>query len=74
VILGYAFIIAGIFYWVAGIYAVVASKIFMPLTGHYVLDWMSQDKYYCALLPSWLVIIVLLSWVNWLAMKYFRHG
>lgn len=73
-ILGYAFLIAGIFYWVVGIYAVVVSKIFMPLTGHRVLDWIRDDKYYCALLPSWIVILVLLSWVNWLAMKYFRHG
>lgn len=74
VILGYAFILAGIFYWVVGIYAVVVSKIFMPLTGHQVLDWIQQDKYYCALLPSWLVIVGLLSSFNWIAMKYFRHG
>ena len=34
VIMGYAFIFAGILFWVIGWYSVVFSKVLMPFTGH----------------------------------------
>lgn len=73
-ILGYTFIVAGIFWWVIGWYAIVASKFVMPETGHVVLDWFKSDQYFMALLPSWVLTILIISSFNWVAMKYFRHA
>ena len=72
-ILGYAFVFAGFLFWVVGFYSVIVSKLFMPYTGHLILDWIKDDKYYCALIPSWLLSVAIVSWVNWVSMKYFRH-
>ena len=71
--MGYAFIFVGILFWVIGWYSVVFSKILMPFTGHQVLDFIKNDKYYIALLPSWILFTVMITWVNWVSMKYFRH-
>ena len=60
-------------FWVLGSYSVIFSKVMMPYTGHFILDWIKDDYYYCALLPAWLLTVVILAWINWVSMKYFRH-
>lgn len=71
--LGYFLIFLGLMTWTVGVYSILISKVFMPKTGHMLLDWIKEDKYYCCVLPSYLVYCMPLVWFNWTAMKYFRH-
>ena len=73
-LLGYFLISLGIFLWVIGFYSIVFSKLFMPYTGHKVLDWIKEDYYYCMVIPSYSLLIWAFIYFNWLAMKYFRHN
>jgi hypothetical protein len=59
--------------WTFGIYSIVVSKLFMPMTGHKILDWIKEDQYYCCVVPSYIVLLMPFIWLNWTAMKYFRH-
>lgn len=60
--------------YVAAMYAVVVSKLVVPETGHYLLDWVRDDNYYCLLVPCTWVVTLLAVYLNWLGMKYFRHN
>ena len=73
VILGYAMIFSGFCFWVIGMYSCFVSKLFMPHCGHLILDWIKDDKYYCALVPAWTLFICCMMAVNWFSMKFFRH-
>jgi phosphatidylinositol N-acetylglucosaminyltransferase subunit Y len=72
-LLGYAFILLGLCFWVIGAYATFFSKLVMPYTGNVVLDWIKDDKYYVQVFPAWCLVIIVLVWLNWLSMKFFRH-
>jgi len=52
---------------------VVGSK-FLPHTGNVVLDALAGDWYYSLLLPLTVPVTLVAVFVNWLAMKFFRHN
>ena len=72
-VLGYAMLLLGLFFWVFGTYACFFSKVFMPYTGHIMLDWIKDESYYIAALPSYLLTCAGLAAWNWFSMKFFRH-
>ena len=55
-------------------YSIILSKWFVQHTGHKILDWVKDDTYYCCAIPSYLMIMVIIVYFNWSAMKYFRHA
>jgi hypothetical protein len=52
---------------------VVGSKFLSP-TGNQLLDFLSTDWYYSMLLPMSVVATLVAAYLNWLAMKFFRHN
>lgn len=72
--IGYGLVALGFLSFFTGVYSVVVSKLLMPDTGHLVLDWIKHDYYYCCLVPSYLLLIPFIGFLNWCAMKFFRHG
>ena len=72
-LIGYALIFLGAAIWMYAIYAICLSK-FMQQTGHKILDWVQDDTYYCCVLPSYLIVMLIVAYFNWSAMKYFRHA
>ncbi|CDW91647.1 UNKNOWN [Stylonychia lemnae] len=73
-ILGVIFIVAAGIIFSLSLYSFWISKFFMPYTGNKVLDWIKDDEYYCFLIPATLVNALIMTYFNWLAMKYFRQG
>ena len=73
-LIGYALIFMGIFIWVTAFYSIFLSTLFMPKTGHLILDWVKDDMYYCNVVPSYCFLMVIIAYFNWSAMKYFRHA
>ena len=73
-LIGYALVSIGISFWVFGLYSIVISKIFMPYTGHKLLDGIKDDYHYCAAVPAYCLLIWAFVYANWVAMKYFRHN
>lgn len=73
-VLGVLFIITALVIFTFSLYAFIISKFFMPYTGNQILDWIKDDEYYCCLIPSTIVTTLLFMYVNWVAMKYFRHS
>jgi hypothetical protein len=73
ILLGYCLIMIGFMFFVMGWYSIFISKVVMPYTGHSVLDWIKDDKYYCMALPCYLASVCFPVYFNWMAMKYFRH-
>jgi hypothetical protein len=72
-ILGVFLIILSAVIFMVCFYAFIISKL-MPYTGHKILDWIKDDEYYCCLIPSLLITTSLMMYINWAAMKYFRHS
>jgi phosphatidylinositol N-acetylglucosaminyltransferase subunit Y len=54
-------------------YAVVLSKI-LPRFDVWILDAIKDDEYYCILLPMTIVPSILVLYLNWLGMKFYRHN
>ena len=73
-LIGYALVSIGISFWVFGLYSIVISKVFMPYTGHKLLDGIKDDYHYCAAVPAYCLLIWAFVYANWVAMKYFRHN
>ena len=73
-LIGYALIFLGASIWIYACYSIIISKWFVQRTGHKFLDWVKEDTYYCCTLPSYLLIMLIISYFNWAAMKYFRHA
>ncbi|TNV77096.1 hypothetical protein FGO68_gene13294 [Halteria grandinella] len=63
-VLGVLFIITALVIFTFSLYAFIISKFFMPYTGNQI----------CCLIPSTIVTTLLFMYVNWVAMKYFRHS
>ncbi len=72
--LGVLFIIAAATIFTFSLYAFIISKFLMPYTGNRILDWIKDDEYYCCLLPSTAISTMIFMYINWVAMKYFRHS
>lgn len=72
--IGYLMIFLGFVFFFIGWYCCIVSKLLMPDTGHTVLDWIKNDYYYVSVWPSMLLEAILMTWFNWMAMKYFRHA
>ena len=73
-VLGFAFLFSAMLIFSISLYAFIISKFFMPYTGNRILDWIKDDEYYCCLIPSTMISSVLFMYINWVAMKYFRHS
>jgi len=54
-------------------YAIAISKI-IPKTGVWFLDLVADDVYYCLLVPLIIIPSVLVVYLNWLGMKFYRHN
>ena len=54
-------------------YAVIVSP-FLPHFDVWILDAIKDDEYYCILLPMTIVPSVLVLYLNWLGMKFYRHN
>jgi len=74
ILIGTALIICAYAICAFFLYWIIFSKL-LPYTGHPVLDWLKDDHFYCILLPILCgPILILFVYLNWLAMKYFRHS
>ena len=73
-LLGWAMIFIGMSTWFFSCYSIVFAKIFMPYTGHVILDWIKDDMYYCCLMPCYMLSMTLIAYFNWSSMKLFRHA
>jgi phosphatidylinositol glycan anchor class Y biosynthesis protein len=51
----------------------VGSK-FLPPTGHPLIDFLANDWYYALLIPMTVPVTLVAVYLNWLAMKFFRHN
>ena len=54
-------------------YAVIISKI-LPRFDVWILDAIKDDEYYCILIPMTTVPSVIVLYLNWLGMKFYRHN
>lgn len=55
---------------------VLYALIFSPLVGsteHVLLDFIREDTYYCFLIPLLIPTTVIILYVNWVSVKFFRH-
>ena len=73
-VLGILFIVAAMVIFTFSLYAFIISKLFMPYIGNRILDWIKDDEYYCCLIPSTAISTFMFMYLNWVAMKYFRHS
>ena len=55
------------------VYATVISKL-MPITGHWLLDAVREDHYYCYLIPLTVPTALFAIYLNWLSMNFFRNN
>ena len=55
------------------LYWLLLSKL-LPPTGHWLLDALREDRYYCVLVPLSLPIALVASYLGWFASKLFRHN
>ena len=70
---GWLLLIATLLFFAAIVYMLVVSKL-LPPTGHWLLDWVREDTYYCLLVPNTIVVTVFTIYLNWLGLKFFRHN
>ena len=68
---GYFLLAVLIIFCVGALYAIVLSKL-MPDTGHWLLDAIKHDHYYCYLGPACIPATVIFIYFNWLSLKFFR--
>eukprot|EP00347_Sterkiella_histriomuscorum_P008243 403345834 len=73
-VLGIIFLLAAGIIFSSTLYAFIISKYFMPYTGNKILDWIKDDEYYCCLIPATICSAAIFTYLNWLAMKYFRQS
>lgn len=52
---------------------VLGSK-FLPRTGNPLVDFISKDWYYSLLLPMSVPVTLVGLYLNWLALKFFKHN
>ena len=57
----------------AYIYAAFLSKL-LPDSGHWILDSIKHDYYYCYLVPLLLLPTYAVIWLNWIASQIFEHN
>lgn len=73
VLSGWLLLIITYILFIGLMYAIFISK-WMPDTGHSLLDAIKRDNYYCLLVPLTLPVSIIMVFVNWLGMKFFRHN
>eukprot|EP00842_Homolaphlyctis_polyrhiza_P001376 jgi/Hompol1/2239/HPOL_002101-RA len=67
--------VATTIYFGFNMFTIVISKTLLPRpTGHWLLDWIQNDHYYCYLIPTLGPVCVFFIFFNWLGMKYFRQN
>jgi phosphatidylinositol glycan anchor class Y biosynthesis protein len=71
-LLGYALIVGGCLFFVLALFSYFGSA-FIDKTGHVFLDWILEDNHYCFAFPLLAVFTIVMAWLNWLAIKFFRH-
>jgi hypothetical protein len=71
-LLGYTFLIGAFTFFVLTMFAFFGSAI-IGKTGHIVLDFLLEDSYYCFLLPLLVPLTIIITYLNWLSIKFFRH-
>lgn len=54
-------------------FLLVGTK-FLPVTGNPLLDFLRGDYYYPLLVPMTVTVTLVGVYLNWLAMKFFRHN
>ena len=60
-------------YFIGFIYCAFISKL-LPATGHWLLDSIKNDYYYCYLVPLTIVPTFIVVYLNWLSMKFFENN
>ncbi len=70
---GWLLLIGTFLFFSCGIYATVISK-FMPVVGHFVLDFLREDYFYSLLIPLLIPVAIVTIYLNWLGLKFFRHN
>jgi len=53
-------------------YAIIISPL-VGSTGHVLLDFIREDAYYCLLIPLLIPTTVIIVYLNWVSIKFFRH-
>ena len=85
--LGATILVASIFLLVGSIYSILISKVFPVVAPGPVessgsvsdlvlrfLAAVSEDRYYCLLVPLSIPITLLAIYLNWMGLKLFRHN
>jgi phosphatidylinositol glycan anchor class Y biosynthesis protein len=70
---GYLLILVSVLGLCAHLYATILSKL-LPTPSSLWLAAISQDTFYCYLIPLLLPIFFIFIYFNWLGLKLFRHN
>ncbi|KAH7423996.1 hypothetical protein KP509_12G084600 [Ceratopteris richardii] len=70
---GSILISAGVFSFLAFLYAAILSKL-LPPSGLPILASIENDWYYCLLIPLTSPVVIIVVYLHWLSMKLFKHA
>jgi len=62
-----------VLYFLGFVYCAFVSKL-LPETGHWLLDSIRNDYYYCYLVPLTVVPTFIVVYLNWLSMRFFENN
>ena len=71
-LIGVLFLAFAVVLFFGTVYAIIISP-FMGKTGHELLDLVGDDIYYCCLIPFMMPVAFVVSYANWVSIKFFRH-
>lgn len=72
VVWGWIFLLSGSISFLVFLYAAIISKL-LP-SENAILSAISNDRYYCFLVPMTVPILVFAVYLHWLSMKLFKHA
>lgn len=71
-IVGYGCIAIGVILFITTFFSLFLAPFLQPTT-HKFLEFLRTDSYYCLLIPLSTPVTALIIYLNWLAIKYFKH-
>ena len=72
-IFGYSMILGAAVFFILSIYAMIGMAV-VGKTNYLLLDRISSDNYYCFLIPLAAPLTVIMTYLNWISIKFFRHS
>ncbi|KAL4456633.1 hypothetical protein ABPG74_000740 [Tetrahymena malaccensis] len=72
-IIGYLCLTFAAVFFTSTLFSIFFAPFLQPTT-HNLIDFLTNDKYYCFLIPLSLPVTCLIIYMNWVSMKYFKHS